>query len=320
MHLGILKLPNVWLEPFKMPKAPFVSIVILNWNGWRDTLECLASLEALTYNPYEIIVVDNASSDCSEQKIREAYPNLTLIQSGANLGFAGGNNVGIRYAMQKGADYVWLLNNDTVVEPNTLDQLVWRVQRDPEVNMCGSTLVYYHDRSKVQAYGGGVYNKWLGTSKKLGHGRSRSELVGTADVERKLDYVEASSLLVSRRFLDTVGLMDETYFLYYEELDWVTRAGSACRLGYAKDSIVYHKEGASIGGSDYAVKQKSRTADYYGIRNRILFTRNFYPHAVPTVYLGLIIALVNRLKRKQWRRVAMIVKFAFSTRLRKEFE
>ena len=291
---------------------PFVSIVILNWNGFRDTLECLASLEALTYDFYEIIAIDNASTDGSEQKIREAHPNLTLIQSGANLGFAGGNNVGIRHALQGGADYVWLLNNDTVVEPDALSELVKRAQTEPKVDMCGSTLVYYHNRDVIQAYGGGTYNKWLGLSKRLGHGKSRAEPVSATEVERRLGYIEASSLLVSRCFLDTVGLMDEAYFLYYEEIDWVTRAHGKFKLGYAKDSIIYHKEGASTGASDYASRPKSWTADYYSVRNRILITRRLFPHALATVYLSLVGIIFNRIRRRQWKRIKMVIDLALS--------
>ena len=290
--------------------SPKVFIIVLNWNGWQDTLECLASLTNLNYPNYEIIVVDNNSENGSEEKIRTAFPDLTLLQSGANLGFAGGNNVGLSYALGRNFDFVWLLNNDTVVEPDALSELLKRAQTEPKVDMCGSTLVYYHNRDMIQAYGGGTYNKWLGLSKKLGHGRLRSEPVSAAEVERKLDYIEASSLLVSRRFLETVGLMNESYFLYYEEIDWVTRAGGAFRLGYTKNSVVYHKEGSSIGGSDYAVKQKSWTADYYAVRNRLLITRRFFPRALPTVYLSLIAVVLNRVRRRQWKRVKMVVDLA----------
>ena len=153
-----------------MQNIPKVFIILLNWNGSNHTLECLASLEALTYDHYEIVVVDNASTDDSKKRIREAYPDLTLIQSGANLGFAGGSNIGIEYALLRDADFVWLLNNDTVVEPGALGRLVARAQSDPNIGMCGSTLIYYHNRDVVQAYGGGTYNKWLGLTKRLGHG------------------------------------------------------------------------------------------------------------------------------------------------------
>ena len=295
-----------------MQNAPKVFIIVLNWNGFKHTLECLAFLKALTYDHYEIVVVDNASTDDSEERIREAYPKLTLIQSGANLGFAGGNNVGIEHALLQDADFVWLLNNDTVVEPDALGQLIAKAQSDPDIGMCGSTLIYYHNRDVVQAYGGGTYNKWLGLTKRLGHGAPRAEPVSAAEVERKLDYIEASSLLVSRAFLDRVGLMEEIYFLYYEEIDWVTRARGRFKLGYAKDSIVYHKEGSSTGASDYAASPKSWTSDYYSIRNRLLVTRRFFPLALPTVYLSLFVVVVNRVRRRQWGRVKMVLDLALS--------
>ena len=289
-----------------MSNFPHVTIVVLNWNGWQDTLECLSSLDNLSYPSFSIIVVDNASTDRSEEKILAAYPKLLLIQNAANLGFAGGNNVGIRYALQCGTDFVWLLNNDTLVEPNALTCLVERAQRKPKADICGSTLIYNHDRNLVQAYGGGIYNKWLGQAKKIGQGKARNSVIDVRGVELELDYIEASSLLVSRRFLETVGPMKEDYFLYFEEVDWFARAGDDFSLGYAADSIVYHKEGASTGASDYALNAKSLVADYYSVRNRILITRRYYPYALPTLYLSLFLVILNRVRRRQWRRVLMI--------------
>jgi GT2 family glycosyltransferase len=108
--------------------------------------------------------------------------------------------------------------------------------------------------------------------------------------------------------LEEVGLLQEDYFLYFEELDWAVRARGRFRLGYAASSVVYHKEGSSIGGSDRAKTAKSATADLYALKNRVRFTRRFYPYALPTVYLGLLLALANRVRRRQWDRVALIVR------------
>ena len=292
-------------------KEPLVYIVILNWNGWRDTLACLESLQHLSYSNYEVVVVDNASSNGSEEKIRTAYPDLTLIQSGANLGFAGGNNLGIAYALERDADFVWLLNNDTLVDPGALTCLVERAHAQPKADICGSTLIYNHDRNLVQAYGGGTYNEWLGQPKKVGQGNARTSTIDARSVELELDYIEASSLLASRQFLEAVGLMVDDYFLYFEEVDWFARAKGKFNLGYAKDSIVYHKEGASTGASDYLMNEKSLTADYYSVRNRILITRRHYPYALPSLYLSLFWVILNRIRRRQWRRVSMIIGLAF---------
>ena len=288
--------------------TPVVFVVILNWNGLQDTDACLKSLAGLTYSNYRVVVVDNASADGSETALRQRHPKLTLLQSGANLGFAGGNNVGLRYALANGAEYVWLLNNDTLLEPGALTELVAKMQREPELGLCGSTLLYEGQRDTVQALGGARYNRWLGTVRHVGQHQSWPQTVDEAKVEAQLDYLIGASMLVSRAFLETVGLLQDDYFLYFEELDWAARARGAFRLGYAAKSVVYHKEGSSIGGSDRAKAGKSYTADLYALKNRVRFTRRFYPYALPTVYLGLLAALVNRLRRRQWRRVELILR------------
>ncbi len=291
--------------------APVVFIVLLNWNGWRDTEACLASLAELTYPNYQVVVVDNASTDGSEAELKERYPELALLQSGANLGFAGGNNVGLRHALKHGADYVWLLNNDTLVEPDTLTQLVAKMQRERELGLCGSTLLYESQRDTVQALGGARYNRWLGTVQHVGQHEAWPQKVDEREIEGQLDYLIGASTLVSRLFLETVGFLQDDYFLYFEELDWAVRAQrhqGKFRLGYAAQSIVYHKEGSSIGGTDRAKAGKSYTADLYALKNRVRFTRRFYPYALPTVYLGLLVALFNRVRRRQWRRVELIVR------------
>ena len=291
--------------------APAVFIVVLNWNGWRDTHACLESLAELAYPNAHVIVVDNASEDGSEARLRELHPALTLLQSGANLGFAGGNNVGLRYALAHGAEYVWLLNNDTLVEPGALTALVDKMRREPDLGLCGSTLLYEADRNTVQALGGARYNRWLGTVEHIGQHQPRGsadEKGVEKDVEKRLSYLIGASTLASRAFLEQVGLLQDDYFLYFEELDWATRARGSFRLGYASKSIVYHKEGSSIGGTDRAKTTKSYTADHYALKNRVRFTRRFYPYALPTVYLGLGLALVNRLRRRQWNRVLLVAR------------
>ena len=288
--------------------APHVFIVLLNWNGWQDTDACLRSLEGLSYPNVTVVVVDNASADGSEARLRERHPELTLLQSGGNLGFAGGNNVGLRYALKRGAAYVWLLNNDTLVEPNALTQLVTKMQRDPDIGLCGSTLLYEAQRDTVQALGGARYNRWLGTVQHIGQHQRRAAKIDEVSSERQLDYLIGASTLASRAFLEQIGLLQEDYFLYFEELDWATRAKGTFKLGYAAASVVYHKEGSSIGGSDVVKDQKSYTSDFYSLRNRVRFTRRFYPYALPSVYAGLLLALINRLRRRQWGRVGLILK------------
>lgn len=334
-----------------------VYIVVLNWNGWKDTIECLESVFRSDAVNYRVIVCDNDSKDESLMLIKAwadgyldvalhrdhglrkftfpplnkpiayleydrgmaesgGHPDggdakLVLIQTGSNLGFAGGNNVGLRYALTKDDfDYVWLLNNDTIIRPDALSQMIARMQQMPSAGICGSTLLYYSMPGQVQAWGGAKYNKWLGTTKMLGAFTRADGPVDINIVESKLAFISGASMLVSKPFLEQIGLMREDYFLYFEEIDWAMRAKGQYQLCYAAGSVVYHKEGGSIGTNSVVPKEKSLTADYYGVRSRLLFTRYFFPWCLPSIYLGLLPVLINRLRRGQWQRVSMILLLA----------
>jgi GT2 family glycosyltransferase len=335
-----------------------VYILVVNWNGWQDTIECLESVFRNDYLDYQVVICDNKSDDGSPAHIKDwaegrqaarqtlggpiaeltappvpkpirwveysreeaegggaaADPPLALIRNSANLGFAAGNNVGLRYALARDDfEYVWLLNNDTVIRADALRHLVDRMREKPDAGMCGSTLVYYDHPDTIQAIGGARYNKWLGISRHIGARRPAGELPGVDSVERRMSYVTGASMLVSRTFLKDIGLMSEDYFLYYEELDWAMRMGTRYTLAYAPQSVVYHKEGATIGASNLRVGDKSLTSDYFSLSNRVRFTRKFIPHALPTVYLGLLLSLANRVRRGQWDRVAIILRILAGT-------
>jgi GT2 family glycosyltransferase len=334
-----------------------VYVLILNWNGWKDTIECLESVFRNEAKDYRVIVCDNDSQDDSVAHIKAwaegrldvalrpndglralSFPpvnkpinfveynrgtaetggdsdrddvKLVLIATGGNLGFAGGNNVGLRYALARDDfDYVWLLNNDTVIKCDALEHMIARMQRMPSAGVCGSTLFYYSMPDIVQACGGGTYNKWLGTTQMLGS-FSPIGSVSADIVEDKLIFVAGASMLVSRAFLQQIGLMEEKYFLYYEEIDWSTRAGKRFRLCYAQDSLVYHKEGSSIGTNSTEPHKKSLTADYYGVRSRLIFASLFYPRYLAFIYVGLIPVFINRIRRKQWRHINMLLSLVF---------
>jgi GT2 family glycosyltransferase len=309
-----------------------VSIILVNWNNWRDTVECLESLLLLEYSDFRIVICDNGSSDDSlEQLIHWANchviqyasfqrveaeagcslvadPLLTIIKNEENLGFAGGNNVGLRYSItHANAAYCWLLNNDTVVETEALTHLVARIQQDPQVGICGSTVRLYHDRQQIQALGGGHYCRWIGLPWHYGRFTLWNNEINPKRAESWMNYVEGASMLVSRQFLDVVGFLCEDYFLYFEEADWAIRAKGRFCLGYAPLSVVYHKVGASIGTSSNPAKM-SYISDYFNIRNRLLFTRRFYPAALPTVWLVIFGALLLRLIMLKWDRAQMILR------------
>lgn len=298
-----------------------VYIVIVNWNNWKDTIECLESLLLLEYPDFRIVVCDNGSRDESIIKLSEwgertfsfgsaSWQQLdrteavaggyrdamyTLITIGANLGFGGGTNVGLRYALsRRNVSYCWLLNNDTVVEASALTKMVERMAEKSDAGMCGSTLREYGNRAKIQALGGAIYYKWLGIAWHIGRTIVGSTLPDPAWVEKKMNYVVGASLLVRSTYLMDVGLLAEDYFLYFEEIDWVYRGRGRYSLAYAPESIVYHKLGASVGTATN-VRRKSWRCDYYTLRNRLVFTRRYCSTALPVVYLGLIGEMFVRL-------------------------
>lgn len=296
-----------------------VYIVVLNWKNAIDTIACINSLLELKNVLFRIIICDNSSPDDSYSVIRtwlldnghigscklieldrhhaEKYTissnedGVYLIQTGANLGYAGGNNVGIRFAMnQSDMRYVWVLNNDTVVDPFSLNYLVNRCEADSTIGICGSKLVYDHDRSKLQGFGG-IYNSWFCSTKHYAAFADSDLIFDEVAVSSKIDYVIGASIFFPRLFLEEIGLFCEDYFLYYEEIDMCLRAKGKFNIGIAVDSIVYHKEGASTNGGVSVI------SDFYSVRNRLIITKKFNPLKYIFVWCSLFGVLFNRIMR-----------------------
>jgi len=289
-----------------------VYIVIVNYNGWADTIECLESVLRSTYPAYRIVVCDSGSTDGSADRIqawaqgRPMPPGiLTVLRSPVNVGFAGGNNLGLREALaDPDCEYAWLLNNDTVVDPDALARLVERVQRDPGAGLCGSTIRFYDDPDRVQAYGGDTYNRWFGIPRHIDTIGGREADIARY-VEQRMAFVMAASMLVTRSFLQQVGLMCEDYFLFFEELDWAVRGRDRFHLAYAPTSIVYHKSGRSTGLTTTAYNVRS---DYYMNRSQLLFARRHTPAALPSIFLRHLLVLGNSVVRGRWHRVSMLAR------------
>jgi GT2 family glycosyltransferase len=240
--------------------------------------------------------------------LAERSERLFLVQTGSNLGFAGGSNIGLRLALADGdTNFTWLLNNDTVVDPDALTRLLDRMEGRPDVGICGSTLLYYYRPNIVQALGGSSYNRWTARVGHLGMGLSCGRVPTREWVEHRMDYVVGASLFVSVRFLKDIGLMNEQYFLYFEEIDWATRAKGRYTLAYAPQSIVYHKAGASTGTARRR-KVPSVISEYYSNRARLLFTRKFEPVVMPTVIASVCASLIHRLAHGQFRNAGAIVR------------
>ena len=213
-----------------------VWIVVLNWNGLADTLACLQSLQQLHYPERRIVVVDNGSTDGSVDALRSARSNsgFELIEAGRNLGYAGGNNLGIRHALEHGAELVWILNNDTTVASDALDLLVEATLADDRVGIAGSVLYHADEPDRIQAWGGGRIGL-------LGVARTSS---APAD---RLDFVNGASMLVRSEVFEEIGLLDEHFFFFMEDADFSrTAARRGWRLAVAEGAAVRHKVGASV--------------------------------------------------------------------------
>lgn len=248
---------------------PWVYILLLNWNGWKDTIECVESCQKLTYPNFRIIIIDNGSTDGSEAILRERFPDVELIQAGSNLGFAGGNNIGIRHALERGVAYVWLLNNDTVVDTEALSALVQVAENDDRVGMVGSKIVYY-DNPQLIWYAGAILDS--AHPYHPAHRGLREQDQGQYDVAEETGYVTGCSLMARRQLIENIGLLDDGLFLYFEDVDWSARARQAgWLLNYSPASVVRHKESISAGGA------ASPTVVYYTARNRLNFVKRNFP-------------------------------------------
>lgn len=250
-----------------MTAAPFVYVIVLNWNRWGETRACIESLLELDYPRFRILIVDNGSTDGSEARLRALFPDLEVMQTGANLGYAGGNNVGIRRAIEADTDYVWILNNDTRVAPKTLTALV--------------------DSSRVAAEFGAVATRTVrddGWNPAVAFTSSDGGWVGIecegcveAGPYHIADRLQGGSLLLSTAALKRVGPFDEDYFHYYEDIDLADRIAQAgWQLGFACRATVVHRTGKSLFSG-------SPQAQYYEIRNGLLYRQKVHGERAWTV-------------------------------------
>lgn len=318
-----------------------VYVILLNWNGWEDTIACLESLLHSQYPRFRVVVCDNLSSDGSMEKIK-AWANgslqvedplspqlkpyvdppvekpvefveydraqaeaggdpedkqvpLILVQNGSNDGFSAGNNVGIRYAMTKNPDYIWLLNNDTIVTPTTMKELVYRMQTDEKIGLAGAVIHYADDPSKIQAYGGGKLMPVIGTDRFV-------------HAPNGLHYVSGTSLFIKRTVIQQIGMLDDGFFFYWEDVDYSRRAlDQGWQLAVASNAMVYHKFSASVGG-------QSLRSDLYKAAS---LTRYFKKHGKLNGFFPILFNIggmvIKRLLRFQFNRILPIIRSATSS-------
>jgi GT2 family glycosyltransferase len=271
-----------------------VDVVVLNWNGWQDTLTCLTSLQMQDYANAHLLLVDNGSTDGSIEHIRAAMPSLELLPTGANLGFGGGCNVGIRHALARGADYVWLINSDATVDAGALSALVCSAEACPEVGAVGSVLYEVDAREQIQLWGGGTVE--------LGWGRSQHRLS-----PGPVDFVSGASVLLRRAALEGVGLFDEaSFFMYWEDTDLGFRLREGgWKLAVAQDSRVWHKQSASLG-------KGSALLDEYFTRSALRFFKRHAP--IPQLAIAVLLGrmLVKRLLLGHFNRVKAVLRGALA--------
>jgi GT2 family glycosyltransferase len=293
-----------------------VAIILVNYQSYNDTLECLESISQSGYKSYSVFIVDN-SDDKSGQPIflqkAAAFFSFSVVDTGdfsladattpmclinaKNGGFAHANNIVLKQILKSNAySYAWLLNNDTKIATDTLTNYIAAyesIRKQKKLGILGCILVYESDATMIQG-AGGLYYKFLGTSSHVMDGDPITNYNPANSVQ--IDYPIGASLLVSHDFLNDVGLMDERYFLYFEELDWVLRGrrkGWDC--DYAPSVIIQHKAGKTLGGKNKQKKQSSMIADYYFYRNRLRFSFRYTPFHFPFVFATVCATIFYRI-------------------------
>ena len=248
---------------------PGVSIIVLNWNGGSETIDCLKSLRAVRYPNLHVIVVDNGSSDGSEERLRRDFAEWTILQAGSNLGYAGGNNLGIRYCLDRYDDeFVLVLNNDIVVDPDFVTALVETAIERPDAGIFGPKILY-QTQPEVIWFAGGSWHANGATFLHIGQGSRDAQRF---DEPAEVDYITGCAFFVRRSLLESIGLLEDRFFLTFEDCDFCVRAG---RVGskciYVPAARIWHAVSISFGG------RGAPLGHYFWGRNRLLFGERHLP-------------------------------------------
>lgn len=252
--------------------------VVLNWNNAADTIECLESLKNLS-NPqgeeFRILCVDNFSSDGSYDVIKNSVQGVEYIRTGANLGYSGGNNAGIKYALEHGADHVWILNNDTIADKEALNELIKPFKKGENIGATGSLILRYDDRSTIW-FAGGIYKRFSGGTAHFLENKKYNSLMDTAIRTKKHDFLSGCSFMVSKKAVEKTGLIDDDLYLLFEEMDYFLRLKkNGFRWEMAPGSVIYHKVSRTLGLSPVKL--------YYFSRNMIAISKKYFPLFLPFV-------------------------------------
>lgn len=286
-----------------------VTIVIINYNNASDTIECINSIKKITFPNYNILVIDNNSTDDSAEILNQDRESYIFIRNHQNLGFSGGNNLGITHALNSEADYILLLNNDTIVQEDFLDRLVETSLSVKNRGIIGGKIYYYDDPERIW-YAGGSLNCFLGRTKHIGKNKIDT---GKYDKTREVGFITGCLMLIPREVIENVGMMDEKYFLYFEDADWCYRIRKAgYRLIYSPLARIYHKESATT-------QRLNNVKAYYYYRNIHYFAKkNLDPIFRMSVFiylrLYLLLMMAKNIFTLNFGKVAILLDVIYSIR------
>jgi GT2 family glycosyltransferase len=273
-----------------------VVIIILFLNDYEVTRECLESLITLRYEDFEVISVNNGSADDSQARLEEEFPQVTFIDTGSNLGYSGGNNIGIEVALRLGAGFIWVLNNDTIVDPDALGHLVDAASKHPEVGIFNPKTCYYSHPDTL-VFGDYKWNKWKSIPKMIGDGeRDR----GQYDLPHELEAADGASLFIRSELIKEIGAFDEWFFCYFEDADLSLRARrSGWKIILVPGARIWHRVShTSVPGSP--------VTNYYATRNSMKCALKNYPAYLPAVFIwGFSHHLIKCMVRRRYAHFVM---------------
>jgi len=273
-------------------KKALISIVILNWNGKKVTENCLNSLIPQLNSNFEVLVVDNDSKDESVNYLKKRFPKIKIIKNKKNLGYAGGNNRGVKKA--KG-DYILILNNDVILDKEFLEEL-WK--NKDKTDILGVKNYFYDKKNVLWAIGSKV-NKFTMKASLIGN---KEKDIGQYD-KKEINYTVGSAMLINKKVIDKIGFLDENYFMYFEETEWQTRAKNAgFKISWIPSAKLWHKVGFSTGGG------RTPLSAYYLVRNRAYYIKKWGNYKI-VAYSSWFLEVLGRfiyglIKNKEYARMS----------------
>lgn len=276
---------------------------MLVWNSYEVTRDCLLSLRKVDYPAFETILVDNGSVDGSGERLAREFPEVRFIRNAQNLGFTGGNNVGMRQALKEGTDYLLLLNNDTIVAENFLTEMIRVAETNTQIGMVAPKIYYYEPSDKIW-YAGGAYIRWKTFPIHFGV-RQRDH--ARYNETKEVSFATGCALLVRAETARNVGLLDDTFFLSYEDVDWSARTLEAgYKAMYVPAAMIWHRD-------SYDTKRNAGLAkrDFYTMRNAVLCARKHLPFYQWPLFLFSMAAYIGyftlqSMKQADYKRTAAI--------------